>query len=225
MKGDEYRDNGTWKPVSADDIGSQIMFTKYTEVRRPSEEPFKAISPDNVATAKAAPNVAKAEKVITPVPTPSGTGETHQRTVADLKRILEHPSTVIVETDAAKKTGLLTAIKKTLRETPETVNEERTEVAKSPASPTLPTHASVTWDTDKEPSCRWIGRNGTFQCRGVNIELRKGISPSKDVIAVLPVGKRGEAKNAEIEFPVNAIPQIIDFLKQTYDNTKTTTVS
>ena len=47
MKGDEYRDNGTWKPVPADDIGSQIMFTKYTEVRRPSEEPFKAISPDS----------------------------------------------------------------------------------------------------------------------------------------------------------------------------------
>ena len=61
------------------------------------------------------------------------------------------------------------------------------------------------------------------------LKLRKstvrGGSPTDTVIAVLPVGKRGEAKNAEIEFPINAIPQIIDFLKQTYDNTKTTTVS
>ena len=48
----------------------------------------------------------------------------------------------------------------------------------------------------------------------------------KDVITVQTKREtRSEAKNAEIEFPVNAIPQIIDFLKQTYDNTKTTTVS
>jgi hypothetical protein len=36
-KGDEYRDNGTWRPVPDNDIGLQIAFTKYSEVRRPSE--------------------------------------------------------------------------------------------------------------------------------------------------------------------------------------------
>jgi hypothetical protein len=46
----------------------------------------------------------------------------------------------------------------------------------------------------------------------VNLEVRE--TPYGNTIGVLPVGKRGEAKNAEIEFPVNAIPQIIDFLSK-----------
>src|SRR5262249_32056807 len=39
-KGDEFRHaDGRWMPIPDANIGLQIMFSKYTEVRRPGEEP------------------------------------------------------------------------------------------------------------------------------------------------------------------------------------------
>lgn len=61
QKGDQYRNNdpasnGLWHDVPENDYGLQIMFTKYTEVRRPSEKAwnpttdgqFPTLTPDKV---------------------------------------------------------------------------------------------------------------------------------------------------------------------------------
>jgi hypothetical protein len=239
MKGDEYRDNGTWKPVPVNDYGLQVMFTKYAEVRRPSEKTHKPISPDREPVKPAASRTlveaepatpAKAEKVKAPVPTPSGTGET------------PHASSYLPTVVSTKAHNL--------RETPDTANESPTEVPKRAASPTpydptgveeikpcpkcgsilcggdpcvihdpvpkpmviagtTSTTCNIRWHSTLEPECQWIGRNGTFKCRGLSIYKH-----GKGVIKMVPVGKRGEAKNAEIEFPVNAIGQIVDFLNK-----------
>jgi hypothetical protein len=192
-EGDEYRKNGTWLPVPKDDYGLQIMFTKYAEVRRPSE---KAISPDGGASVPAV----KAEKVNVPAPTPSGAGATP----AVLKQLDRHGLPTVV----SKKAHLLVR-----HEDGKPIFKEPTSTTPTPKpvvlSGTTETRAGITWHSKLEPECRWIGRNGTFKCRGVNLEFRK-----QGTIAVLPVGARGEAKNAEIEFPVNAIPQVIDFLQK-----------
>src|ERR1044071_9251104 len=47
QKGDEYRDNGSWKPVPKEEIGLQVMFSKLKkhELRRPSEAPPKKTFP------------------------------------------------------------------------------------------------------------------------------------------------------------------------------------
>jgi hypothetical protein len=210
-KGDEFLDGDKWKLVPQDDVGLQIEFSKYASVRRPAEKPFKQISPEATSATRSATGATKAEKVKTPAPTPSGAGETPHAT-SYLPTVVSrraHSSGVTVA-----KTGLIEKIKETLRETPETAKDAPTEVAKSPASPTppigvtAPSPAKVTWPAN-EPDCQWIGRNGTFKCRGVNI-YRHG----KGIIKIVPVGKRGVAKNAEIEFPVNAIPQVIEFLKK-----------
>ena len=49
--GDEYRDGDKWKAVPKEDIGLQIMFTKYVEVRRPNE----TCNPANGAVGTPAP--------------------------------------------------------------------------------------------------------------------------------------------------------------------------
>jgi hypothetical protein len=57
--------------------------------------------------------------------------------------------------------------------------------------------------------CQWIGRNGMFTNRAINLHRYDG-----DVIAVVPQGKRGAARNAIIEFPVSIIPQVIEWLEE-----------
>jgi hypothetical protein len=94
QEGDEYKDNGAWKPVPKDNLGLQVMFTPSKEVRRPSEKPSlretpetarpteapkRAVSPTLISPKQAAgkiatPVAAESEKV--PVPTHSGTGHT-----------------------------------------------------------------------------------------------------------------------------------------------------
>jgi hypothetical protein len=204
QKGDEYRDNGhdskniTWKPVPKDDFGLQVMFTKYAECRRPSEE-SKPISPDSERPKAAKPSAtvtAKAEKVETPAPTPSGAGDaSYLPTVVSSK----------AHTKEMTPTEYLQTLVKTKAADPKPIV----------LAGTTETRANITWPMHSKamPPCRWIGRNGTFRCRGVNLELRKDVA-GNGIIAVLPVGARGEAKNAEIEFPAAAIPQVINFLKQ-----------
>jgi hypothetical protein len=205
QKGDEYRDNGTWKPVPANDYGLQIMFTTYKEVRRPTETPFVhgGAPAVRVEPEKPAP---KAEKV-TPVPTAPLAQSEKEIVDAGLPTFVSrkaHLSGVTVS-----KTGLIEKIHKTLRETPETSKADSTEVAKSPASPTPPAYAEITFPAGA-PRTIWTGRNGTFNSVAVNLHRYKGT----DVCAIIPQGKRGVAKNAIIEFPITAIPQMIDFLKR-----------
>jgi hypothetical protein len=101
QKGDEYFDDDKgWKPVSKDNFGLQVMFSGYSEVRRPSEKPAKNLENGKSLPSLPVPPVkavgsrvesrphsppispdsgerpaAKAEKEKTPVPTPSGTGD------------------------------------------------------------------------------------------------------------------------------------------------------
>jgi hypothetical protein len=214
QKGDEYRKNGTWMPVPKDDFGLQIMFTKYAEVRRPSEE-SKPISPDSERPEAAKPSAtvtAKAEKVNVPVPTPSGTGTTPAE---------EAPMTGTATGSSAEY--LPTVVSKKAHTKEMTPTEYLQTLVKTKAADPKPvvlagtteTRANITWPMHSKamPACRWIGRNGTFRCRGVNLELRKDVA-GNGIIAVLPVGARGEAKNAEIEFPAAAIPQVINFLNK-----------
>jgi hypothetical protein len=233
QKGDEYRKNGTWKPVPEADYGLQIMFTKYAEVRRPTETPFVhggapaiPISPDNVATAKAAPNVAKAEKEKSPAPTPSGAGETppvsQLPTPENLRKAGMIPNAesylpTVVSKKAHKRVPEQSSDNmspEALRETPDTAKDAPTEVAKSPVSPTpsklVP--ATVTVSYPDKPECIWTGRNGTFKSRAIRLENLG------DVIRIVPVGKRGTAKNAVIEFPASITKQVITSLESMLTN-------
>jgi hypothetical protein len=108
----------------------------------------------------------------------------------------------------------------TLRETPETAKDAPTEVAKSPVSPTpsgtsttLPSKAvEIAWPYDLDT--KWIGRNGTFNNRGLNLHVREELMGS--IIQIVPVGKRGTAKNALIEFPTSAVPMVVRYLEEKY---------
>jgi hypothetical protein len=119
----------------------------------------------------------------------------------------------VVSHKAHKKdpTIVVSSLKK-LREKPETSKDATTEVAKSPASPTPFTEIKFPAGS---PKTIWTGRNGTFNSLGVELERKSGT----DICAIVPQGKRGTAKNAIIEFPVSAIPQIVDFLTKQYIET------
>jgi hypothetical protein len=142
--GDEYRDkDGNWKKVPTTELGLQIMFSPYNEVRRPGEAPAQ-LPPAQLARTQI------------PAATPLPLAEGPREKVA--------PST------------------------------------------------QVRWD--KGPHCIWTGRNGTFKAVAVNLHRLPGNMLDGDIIRIVPVGKRGAAKNALIEFPVSAIPAIIDWLGQ-----------
>ena len=214
QKGDEYRDNGTWKPVPANDYGLQIMFTTYKEVRRPTETPFVHGGAPAVKVEPEKP-AAKAEKV-TPVPTAPLAQSEKEIVDAGL------PTFVSRKAHSGKPIGF-DHKGKLVREKPETSKDATTEVAESPASPTLPdplppapvglsaptTYQEITFPVGS-PHTIWTGRNGTFTARGLNIHHTKG-----GQVMLIPVGKRGVAKNALIEFPAEVIPDVIDFLTRT----------
>lgn len=94
--------------AAGDSISQAEAFQRLQEQRSAEHR----ISPDNVATATAAPNVAKAESDESPVASHSATG------------------------DASYLPTIVSKKAHNLRETPETVNDARTEVAESPVSPT-----------------------------------------------------------------------------------------
>jgi hypothetical protein len=216
QKGDEYRDNGTWKPVPANDYGLQIMFTTYKEVRRPTETPFVHGGAPAVKVEPEKP-AAKAEKV-TPVPTAPLAQSEKEIVDAGL------PTFVSRKAHSGKPIGF-DHKGKLVREKPETSKDATTEVAESPASPTplppapvglskpisaiKPISAEIVYPISAPP-CIWTGRNGTFTARGLNIHHTKG-----GQVMLIPVGKRGVAKNALIEFPAEVIPDVIDFLTRT----------
>lgn len=190
QKGDEFNSEGKWKPIPAADFGLQIMFTPYKEVRRPTEEPPKTlpISPDRkqsgASPAKTEPpSPAKAESEKTPVPTHSGTGERSYPTAKPL---------------AATYGGDL-----------------HTKLAKKLEAKKLPTvvRRQITIPyPDKSTPCIWIGRNGTFNAEGIQFNVLEQADEKDNVIRIRPIGKRGLARNAVIEFPASIIPQVVDWL-------------
>lgn len=204
--GDEYRDNGTWKPITPEDIGTQVMFSSYKEVRRPKEQgsqverhqsakleiegsiPSPALqSPDETLARIEAELIRERDLTISP------NGERSLQTAS------ERPSS-----DGAKaKTDALPAAS-TVTEKAEKVNVP----TPTPSGVGTTPSGAISIGFDKKHGCRWIGRNGTFYQQGI------GFYASPDCIRIVPYGRRGEAKNAMIEFPVEIIPQLIDWLKE-----------
>jgi hypothetical protein len=228
QKGDEYRDNGKWKPVPENDCGLQVMFTSYAEVRRPTETPFVhggapaiKVSPDSVATAKAAPNAAKAESEKSPVPTHSGTGDPHSASYLPTVVSKKAHKTGLPTVDECAKAIMDAAIAhagKPSRETPETSKDATTEVAKSPASPTPSYSANgsikITFPKPDPTDLiamsgqpLWTGRNGTFTGYGL-----EAMTVNTNVM-FSPIGKRGVG-NCAIQFPKAIIPQLVDWLQR-----------
>jgi len=201
QKGDEYRDNGKWKPIPKQDFGLQIQFTDYKEVRRPNEtlretpetakdaptEPKRVASPTPISSGSS-----RTESEKTPVPTHSGTGDASYLPTVVSRKAHKASNLVVIPLPANPPSGVKPHLP-------------------MPAPIVLPVtgktlNADVTWNSS-EPPTRWIGRNGTFNSVGLRLIRNK-----TGTITIKPVGKRGLAKNAEIEFPINAIPQIIHFL-------------
>jgi hypothetical protein len=199
--GDEYLIDGHWKPVTEKLIGLQVMFSGLTQVRRPSEtissldgdklaldaarkfaaERSKPISPDSGERP-----AAKAEKEKTPVPTPSGTGD---HSSSYLPTVVSHK---------AHSEGTI----------PAGPIEKAIEKAKASAS--VSQSKEVRFPASKYCYPIWTGRNGTFDCKAINLHR------IKELIAIVPQGKRG-AGNCIIEFPVAVIPEIVEWLKEQQD--------
>lgn len=211
-KGDEYLLDGKWQPIPAKLHGMQVMFTGLTQVRRPTEEPTvphtaKVISrneepisphsekPETGAGASREASVsaivtAKAESENAPVPTHSGTGVTLPTVVS--RKAHRVPMAEMSAEDAIKLADTLATVFH-----PYTKGKAR-----------LDAHIPYPAGSIRN-QVRWIGRNGTFNATGLNLHA---ISDGR--IRIVPHGKRGEAKNALIEFPVEVIPQIIEWLKE-----------
>lgn len=211
QEGDEYKDNGKWKAVPKDDFGLQIMFSKYTEVRRPSEapSPTSTISPDRGTAIPA-----KAEKVNAPAPTPSGAGETpsiKEDTSYDVAALRETPETAIAPTEVPER-----VVSPTPPLPPSvTIKSDSGEETKTVMATVPPPHFIKIKYPYTAPSCIWTGRNGTFRARGLDINIYPNtLTKTDDVVQMVPIGKRGTAKNAVIEFPACIIPEVIDFLQK-----------
>lgn len=223
-KGDEYFQSGEWHPVPPNDIGLQIQFTKYKEVRRPSEK-ATPISPKPPQAAKA-----EAKQVPASGVSPAG-GESPNITLTPVKpRPLSE--TFGKKPKAAKAKELPTVISQVAH------GKERFRVGLTPRSKAAlkaivadaearvihgistkeaiklskPTSKGVYADilipyTDLSALPNWIGRNGRFKAIGIKLTA----TPA-GLIQVVPVGARGVAKNALIEFPATEISKVVDFL-------------
>lgn len=205
MEGDEYLDtNMVWKPVPKNDFGLQIMFTKYAEVRRPSETTTKTISGE-AHTGKTAEK--QVPGVLPPPPPQPPKPLTPPKPLADtFGKAKAKVLPTVVSTKAHTKPERRPHIKM-----PEAivlaVAAFDPTVVKPLPSVVAACAPSIAIDI-KEPGNIWIGRNGTFNMTGLGLNMtNKGES-----VQIKPIGKRGLAKNALIEFPASIIPQVIDWL-------------
>lgn len=231
QKGDEFNSEGKWKPIPAADFGLQIMFTPYKEVRRPTEEPPKTlpISPDRkqsgASPAKTEPpSPAKAESEKSPVPTHSGTGERSYPAAKPLaatyggdlhtklaKKLEAEKLPTVVSKKAHKFTHDHTGAM--IPKTTPTAGEVASLIAAVIAPPkTTPAGEIDIPYPDKSTPCIWIGRNGSFYAKALHLDVLEHTDEKDNVIRVRPVGTRGLARNAIIEFPASIIPQVVDWL-------------
>jgi hypothetical protein len=178
-KGDEFRNkDGTWQPVPDKAVGLQIMFTPYTEVRRPSEAPFKKevlAQSDNGNVTLAPPDAEVAKRVAFVKRVAAGEPMPHENS---------HLPTVISPKAHTRKPHLAL---------PRAIVLDMADVKY----------------TDLSAIPNWIGRNGTYKAIGLNLYRTKS-----DVIQLRPIGKRGVARNALIEFPAADIPKIMEWLEE-----------
>jgi len=229
QQGDEYRNNGTWKPVPKEDYGLQVMFTKYSEVRRPDEEPPKETTTVNL------PNIGRTVEVLTPQ---AVTSRNLAKRVAEVKA--EPISPVSEKPKAVKPSAIVTATAEketTPAPTPSGAGEPHPSAylptiisRKAHEAPTaedilvtMPSHLIGKGGLPTNNICNikfpkhdksdpdasqpiWTGRNGTFTGYGLEMMLCNG-----DNVMLSPIGKRGIG-NGCIQFPRSVIPQIVDFL-------------
>lgn len=168
-KGDEFRHtDGRWIPVPDKNVGLQVLFSEYKEVRRPREEP------KNGSTAVIVVN----EKIT--------------RDVSETNRKL--PTVISKKAHENADNGNITMMPATKVVVPALHNEKKISFV------------------DRYPLPIWIGRNGTYYNRGLMLYHRTG--SHEGIIKMVPVGLRGEARNALIEFPVEVIPDVIEFLQR-----------
>lgn len=193
-KGDEYKTpSGDWKLVPDKDVGLQIMFSPYTEVRRPSEAPAK--SGDGNVTLVPPP-----KPKVEPLPAPAPlTGDADAKTGAKPEPVPE-----------AAKSGLPTVISPKAHGKSEAVTAETSEAAlTSSYMAGLLALKKIFYPKDAKYT-KWIGRNGTFH----QIGIRVAALPKSGIIRLRPIGKRGIAKNAIMEIPMESVPALIDTLKE-----------
>lgn len=195
--GDEYLDpKGAWKPIPKNDLGLQIMFTDYKEVRRPSE------------AAKGNGNV-----TMTPVTDADRTRrerDKHETEMAErppsLATTMAKPKTLPTVVSRKAHGGISPATTKAIQ----AILAEIPPPASPPSGVKPKGMVSTSLDTAfaEKPECEWIGRNGTFRQRGLRMES----NIDRGVIKFRPIGARGVGKNAKIEFPASIIPQVTDWL-------------
>src|SRR5215469_11485 len=241
-KGDEYltSSNG-WKPVPSADLGIQIMFTKYTQVRRPGEaqnnsdtwahvqEKNKPISPDSekLSSRESAKAIvtAKAEGDKNTALSRSGAGDAPltgdvdtdsrppprrlsptEQLIEDAKRqALADDREVNIAAEAAKLAVAASATPVIDKEIP-AAEIKPPKTTRREAKPAHKTDIKqVKWG---DKALVWTGRNGTFGCLGIDMANYDG-----SFVSFVPLGKRGQG-NCIIQIPVEAIPQIVEFLNR-----------
>ena len=227
QQGDEYRNNGTWKPVPKEDYGLQVMFTKYAEVRRASETPFvhvgaPAIKVESQQGSETVTRHAHNVETAGSTPAPAKISPVSEKPKA------EKPSAIVTATAEKEKTPAPTpsgAGAPSPRSYPDFAGEFEKAV-KAAGLPTVVSVKAHVTETEKaietakamgvtvealdlrwpkNEHCVWTGRNGCFD--GVGMELRN----IGTQIAITPRGKRGLG-NCTIQFPISTIPEIVDFL-------------
>jgi len=211
-KGDEYRDNGTWKPVPSKELGLQVMFSKLKkfELRRPGEalKDFHAV-PVLAEPPDISPNVSDCGEARESIsPKTADVREADSR--GGVKPLLPLPEKL----PRLDRNGLPTVV---------SVRAHVHEIVPAPGVSHFPTKylppiikgkaATITLASETvsfgvmslKPlrlRPRWTGRNGSFN--GYGVEVTK----IGDNISIFPVGKRGVG-NCEIQIPVSALPDFI----------------
>jgi hypothetical protein len=184
-KGDEFRHtDGRWLPVPDGNVGLQIMYSEYKEVRRPSEANITLAPPTPERMAELEREQEQADR----------------KKRAALPAENSHLPTVVskkAHTEPTNNRGF--PLHK-----PPTKPYPADPEAKSPVS--ILGGAIINY-TDLSAMPEWIGRNGTFKATGLDVQRTKN-----DLIQFRPIGKRGLAKNALIEIPIKDIAALLSAL-------------
>lgn len=221
QQGDEYfGTDGMWHVVPEGDFGLQVMFTKYKEVRRPSEP-----EQDGAAgtPAPATPEPLATAQAVTPAPErPESKPDAPPRPLSETygkKKPKELPTVVSkkahgVQDDilAEEKRRRIAAEIAATSEVIHGISTKDAIKARKAAElagrvPSGKIYALDVTYSDLSALPNWIGRNGTFKAQGLRVESRPN-----GLIQLRPIGQRGLAKNALIEFPKADIPRVVDFL-------------
>jgi hypothetical protein len=212
QRGDQFYDGANWKDVPAKDHGIQILFTKYDKVRRPSEaDPTPQTNGKTLAVSRdLTPDYEAVGKTISP---DSGNRAGSRSVVTPAKA--ESDSDPALSRSGAGERPLLERLAAKAKPEPEPEPKMRkvAEVhdAEQPERPLLPPSVNLSGDlifAKGHKPCQWLGRNGQFDCVGLN--MFKG---NTGTIWITPFGKRGLGR-CMIEFPESEVPRIIEWLQK-----------